>query len=80
VKLPIYSSSYENRLAAASLLAADRSEDVDWAFTERAVVKDDFTKEFEKNFNTDLSKAKLSTFPKEIARWVMENQKVQGAL
>jgi hypothetical protein len=80
VRLPVYTETFENRLAAASLLSASRSEDVDWAFLERATVKDDFTKEFDKNFNTDLSKAKTSKFPKEIARWVLENQKIQGAL
>lgn len=80
VRLPVFSSTYEDRLAAAELLRADRSEDIDWGFVERATVKDDFDKEFEKSFNTDLTKLKLSKMPRDIARWVMENKKIQSRL
>lgn len=80
VSLPVFASSIEERVAAAALLKPERSEDVDWAFAERAAIKDEFMQMVQAAFGTDISKLKLSKMPKDVARWVVENAKVAAAL
>jgi hypothetical protein len=80
IKLPQFSETLENRLVAAGMTDG-RSEDVIWVAGERAALGDDFAKMASDAFGgIDLDKVKIGTLPKEVARWVAENQKVLEAL
>ena len=80
VSLPVFASSVEDRVAAAALLKPERSEAVDWAFAEKAAIRDELVQTVASNFGSDLAKVRLSKLPKDIARWVVENARVAAAL
>lgn len=82
VYLPKPFYSFEERMLAVVLLDPARSEDVMWGAQERAVLKDKFNKMIENTFGTGVAidKLKLEKMPRDIAQWVTEALKIQGAL
>lgn len=81
VRLPEFRWSQEIRRLSAGLLADGRAEAIDWGLYERAGIK----KKFDGLLQSSLGEAKLdglepAKLERGMAKWVLENRKVLGAL
>ena len=71
-KLPKFRFPFDIRKSAMDLLKPGRSESVSWGFMERRQI----TSKMEELIKSLLGEAKPETLPKDSARWLLENQKI----
>lgn len=80
VNLPLFKNSGKDRLQAAALLAADRSEDPNWGMFERQSLKKAIATTYEQALGIKLEEVKTDTLAPEVARWIAEGKRVIDAV
>ncbi len=80
VVLPVYRYSLKDRILAAHLLEASRSEDPMWMFTPRLTLVKQYKSQVEKTLGESPAKINLDKTPSAILQWLSETSLVLGPL
>jgi len=80
LQLPKFAYSSEIRLEAAKLLRAGRSDAPEWGLAEKASVRDDLIDLMNKALPVPFDKLSPEQLPKDVARWLLDNEQVLGTI